>query len=391
MMPFFMENYANPASVYGPARKAKAAVTQARRRVAALIGAKPEEIYFTSGGSESDNWAIRGVAETGQPEQSETGQGQKYAVDCGGGETGQSEQNRTGHMITTRIEHHAVLHTCEALERKGWDITYLTPDQAGVVAPEDVERAIRPDTRLISVMFANNEIGTIQKVREIGQIAHNRGILFHTDAVQAVGHVPVRVDEMHIDLLSASAHKFHGPKGIGFLYIRKGTAMEPLIFGGAQERSRRGGTHHVPGIVGMGKAAELAMEKMGERMRRETELRDRLITDVLREIPDAILNGSRTGRLPNNVNICIPGVEGESVLILLDAHDICASSGSACTSGSLEPSHVLRAIGLTDDIARGSLRLTLSHETTEEEIGETVRVLKEIVGRLKQATDYSQQ
>lgn len=391
MMPFFMENYANPASVYGPARRAKAAVTQARRRVAALIGAKPEEIYFTSGGSESDNWAIRGVADATQATKTviseKTGdrsvERTPHAGDNTLCQTEEEGEKQKGHIITTQIEHHAVLHTCEALERQGWDVTYLAPDPLGIIAPEAVEQAIRPDTRLISVMTANNEIGTIQKIREIGEIAHSHGILFHTDAVQAVGHVPVQVDEMHIDLLSASAHKFYGPKGTGFLYIRKGTDICSLVYGGAQERSRRGGTHNVPAIVGMGKAAELAAEKMDGRMRRETELRDRLISDILREIPEAILNGHPDRRLPNNVNICIPGVEGETVLILLDAYDICASGGSACTSGSLDPSHVLRAIGIPDEAARGSLRLTLSHETTEEEIAQTVRRLKEITGRLR--------
>ncbi len=357
MLPYFRETYANPSAIYSFAGEAKKAVGIARERAAALIGAKPNEIYFTAGGSESDNWAVRAVAE------------------------GLSDKGR--HIITSKIEHHAVLHTCEYLEKRGYEVTYLDVDGEGMISPAALEKAIRPDTILISVMAANNEIGTIQPVAKIGEIAHARGILFHTDAVQAYGHVPLNVGEMHIDLLSASGHKLYGPKGVGILYIRENVRLQPLIHGGAQERGRRAGTLNVPGIVGFGAAAALAGETMQERAARETALRDYLIDRVLAEIPYTRLNGHRQERLSNNAHFCFRFIEGESLLILLDQRGICGSSGSACTSGALDPSHVLLAIGLPHEIAHGSLRLTLSAENTREELDRTVEALKEIVGRLR--------
>ncbi len=357
MMPFFRETYANPSAIYGFAGEAKKAVGIARERAAALVGAKPNEIYFTAGGSESDNWAIRSVAE------------------------GLSDRGR--HIITTKIEHHAVLYTCKYLEKNGYEVTYLDVDGEGKVSPEALEKAIRPDTILISVMAANNEIGTIQPIAKIGEMARERGILFHTDAVQAYGHIPLHVEEMHVDLLSASGHKLYGPKGAGILYIRENVRLLPLIHGGAQERGRRAGTLNVPGIVGFGKAAALAGETMRERAEKETALRDYLIDRVLAEIPYTRLNGHRQDRLSNNAHFCFRFIEGESLLILLDQQGICGSSGSACTSGALDPSHVLLAIGLPHEIAHGSLRLTLSAENTREELDRTVEALKEIVGRLR--------
>lgn len=357
MMPYFRDNYANPSAIYGFAGEAKKAVGKAREQAAALIGAKPNEIYFTAGGSESDNWAIRAAAE--------------------------GSANKGRHIITSKIEHHAVLHTCEYLERKGYEVTYLDVDSEGKVVPEALQRAIRPDTILISVMTANNEIGTIEPIETLGRIAHEKGILFHTDAVQAYGHIPLNVEEMNIDLLSASGHKLNGPKGVGILYCRENLRLGPLIHGGAQERGRRAGTLNVPGIVGFGTAAALSGETMQKRIERETTLRDYLIDRVLAEIPYTRLNGHRQDRLSNNANFCFRFIEGESLLILLDQKGICASSGSACTSGALDPSHVLLAIGLPHEIAHGSLRLTLSEENTREEIDRTVEELKEIVGRLR--------
>ena len=357
MLPYFRENYANPSAIYSFAGEAKKAVGIARERAASLIGAKPNEIYFTAGGSESDNWAIRAVAE------------------------GLSDKGR--HIITSKIEHHAVPHTCQYLEKQGYEVTYLDVDGEGKISPEALEKAIRPDTILISVMAANNEIGTTQPVARIGEIAKEHGILFHTDAVQAYGHVPLHMEEMHIDLLSASAHKLNGPKGVGLLYCRENVRLRPLIHGGAQERGRRAGTLNVPGIVGFGKAAAIAGETMQERCAKETDLRDYLIDRVLAEIPYTRLNGARQDRLSNNAHFCFRFIEGESLLILLDQRGICGSSGSACTSGALDPSHVLLAIGLPHEIAHGSLRLTLSAETTKEEIDVTVEALKEIVGRLR--------
>lgn len=357
MLPFFRETYGNPSAFYGYAKEAGKAVDQARKETADLIGAKPEEIYFTAGGSESDNWALRAAARA-------------YA-------------SKGRHIITSEIEHHAVLHTCEYLEEQGFEVTYLKVDSEGRISPEELEAAIRPDTILISVMAANNEIGTIEPLAQIGQIAHEKGVLFHTDAVQAYGHIPLDVEEMRIDLLSASGHKLNGPKGIGFLYIRQGVKLRPLLYGGAQERGRRAGTLNVPGIVGLGMAARLAGETMKERAAREAELRDHLIERVLEEIPYAGLNGPRSDRLPNNANFCFRFIEGESMLILLDQAGICASSGSACTSGSLDPSHVLLAIGLPHEIAHGSLRITLSEKTTQEELDYVVEELKKIISRLR--------
>lgn len=357
MLPFFTEHYGNPSSIYSFAGEAGKAVDEARRTIASAIGADASEIYFTGGGSESDNWALKATAEA-------------YA-------------SKGKHIITSKIEHHAILHTCEWLAKYGIEVTYLDVDENGLVSPEALKAAIRPDTILVSIMTANNEIGTIEPIAELGRIAHEAGALFHTDAVQAFGHIPINVDEMNIDMLSASGHKFNGPKGIGFMYIRKGVKIRSFIHGGSQERSRRAGTHNVPGIVGMAKAASLAVEQMNERMAYETKLRDHLIERVLNEIPYVRLNGHRTNRLPNNANFCFRFIEGESMLILLDQNGICGSSGSACTSGSLDPSHVLLAIGLPHEIAHGSLRLTLSEKTAMEDIDFTVDKLKEIIERLR--------
>ena len=357
MMPYFSEIYCNPSAAYSFATKGRIAIEEARNYAAKLIGASDMEIYFTSGGSESDNWAIKAVAE--------------------------SFSDKGKHIITTKIEHHAVLHTCEYLERHGFDITYLNVDSDGKVRLDELKKSIREDTILISVMTANNEIGTIQPVAEIGKIAHEKGILFHTDAVQAYGHIPINVDEMNIDLLSASGHKFNGPKGVGIMYIRKGVKIRSFIHGGSQERGRRAGTYNVPEIAGLGTAAKLAMENMAKRAEKEKELRDYFIDRISAEIPYTVLNGHREDRLPNNINFCFRFVEGESVLIMLDQAGICASSGSACTSGAIDPSHVLRAIGLSDEMAHESLRLTLSYENTKEEIDTVVGELKRIVERLR--------
>ena len=357
MLPYFTDKFGNPSSVYGFAANNKNKLTEARETIAGALGAKPEEIYFTAGGSESDNWALKCTAEA-------------YGI-------------HGGHIITTKIEHHAILHTCKYLENRGYDVTYLDVDENGLIDLNTLEAAIRPDTFLISIMFANNEIGTIEPVKEIGEIAHRHGILFHTDAVQAYGQIPIRVDEMNIDMLSASGHKFNGPKGIGFLYIKKGLKLKSFIHGGQQERGRRAGTENVPGIVGIAKACEIAMTEMEERMKKETELRDYLIERILKEIPYTRLNGHSRKRLPNNVNISFQFVEGESILIMLDMAGICASSGSACTSGSVDPSHVLLAIGLPHEIAHGSLRLTLGYENTKEEMDTVVDNLKRIITNLR--------
>jgi cysteine desulfurase len=356
MKPYFTEFYGNPSSIYSFAGNSKKAVEDARKTIADFLGARTEEIYF-SGGSESDNWALKATADA-------------YA-------------NKGKHIITSKIEHHAILHTCEYLEKKGFEVTYLDVDENGFVNPADVEKAIRPDTILVSIMTANNEIGTIEPIAEIGKIAKDHGVLFHTDAVQAFGHIPMNVDEMNIDMLSASGHKINGPKGIGIMYIRKGVKIGSFVHGGAQERQRRAGTHNVPGIVGIGKAVELARDNMKERMEYETKLRDHLISRVMEEIPYAKLNGDKVKRLPNNVNVCFRFIEGESMLILLDQNGVCGSSGSACTSGSLDPSHVLLAIGLPHEIAHGSLRLTLSEKNTMEEVDFTVDKLKGIIERLR--------
>ncbi|MBS4959719.1 MAG: cysteine desulfurase NifS [Clostridiales bacterium] len=357
MTPFFCETYGNPSSVYSFAEINKQAIDTSRARTAKVIGAKPEEIYFTGGGSESDNWALKATVE--------------------------AYKQKGNHIITSKIEHHAILHTCEYLEKMGCEVSYIDVDENGVIRLDELEKAIRPTTILISVMAANNEIGTIQPIEKIGEIAKKHQVLFHTDAVQAYGHIPIDVDKMHIDMLSASAHKINGPKGVGLMYIRKGVKIRSFIHGGAQERGRRAGTYNVPGIVGLGKAAQIAEEKMETRISYETELRDHLIHRVLTEIPFVRLNGHPKDRLPNNANFCFRFVEGESVLMLLDAKGICGSSGSACTSGSLDPSHVLLAIGLPHEIAHGSLRLTLSDETTKEEIDFTVEELKKIMERLR--------
>ncbi|MBD8914895.1 MAG: cysteine desulfurase NifS [Pseudobutyrivibrio sp.] len=357
MLPYFTEIYGNASAVYDFGQKCKQAMEDARETIAASIGTKAANIYFTAGGSESDNWALKGVAEA-------------Y------GDKGK-------HIITTKIEHHAILHTCAYLEQQGYEVTYLDVDADGLVSPEALRQAIRPDTILISVMFANNEIGTIEPIAELGEIAHEHGIIFHTDAVQAYTQVPIDVEKMHIDLLSASGHKLNGPKGIGFLYIRQGLKLKSFIHGGAQERKRRAGTENVPGIVGLGKAVEIAMETMEERTAKESALRDYLIARIEEEIPFAKLNGHRVKRLPNNVNFCFRFIEGESMLIMLDMAGICGSSGSACTSGSLDPSHVLLAIGLPHEIAHGSLRLTLGDENTKEQVDYVVDHLKEIVAKLR--------
>ena len=357
MLPYFTEHFGNPSSVYGFAAANKEVITRQREIIADTLGAKSNEIYFTAGGSESDNWALIATAEA-------------YA-------------SKGKHLITSKIEHHAILHTCEYLEKKGFEVTYLDVDENGIVDLEQLKSAIREDTILISIMYANNEIGTIQPIREIGAIAHEHGILFHTDAVQAFGQVPINVDEDQIDMLSASGHKLNGQKGIGFLYIRKGVKIRSFIHGGAQERRRRAGTENVPGIVGFGKAVERAVSTMEARTKKERELRDYLIERIEKEIPYCRLNGDRTKRLPNNVNFSFRFIEGESLLIMLDMKGICASSGSACTSGSLDPSHVLLAIGLPHEIAHGSLRMTLSEETTKEDLDYVVENLKEIVSNLR--------
>lgn len=357
MKPYFEEYYGNASSVYRFAGNSTKAVDDARRSIAEFIGAKSKEIYFTSGGSESDNWALKGVA---------------FA-----------NASKGKHIITSKIEHHAILHTCEYLEKQGFKISYIDVDENGVLNLEQLKQTIRDDTILVSVMFANNEIGTIQPVKEIGAIAHERGIIFHTDAVQAFGHIAIDVNELNIDILSASGHKFGGPKGVGIMYLREGIKIENLIHGGAQERGRRAGTYNTPGIVGFAKAAQIAKEKIEERAKAETELRDYLIGRVLAEVPFTKLNGHPKVRLSNNANFSFRFIEGESLLLMLDQKGICGSSGSACTSGSLDPSHVLLAIGLPHEIAHGSLRLSLSYRNTKEEIDKTVDDLKVIVERLR--------
>lgn len=357
MLPYFEQVYGNASSIYRFAGQAKKAVDDAREVVADYLGAKPKEIYFTAGGSESDNWALKATA---------------YA-----------KKDKGRHIITSKIEHHAILHTCEYLEKQGFEVTYLDVDENGVVKLDELKKAIREDTILISIMFANNEIGTIEPIKEIGKIAHEKGIIFHTDAVQAYGHVPINVDELGIDILSASGHKINGPKGVGIMYLRDTVKIGSFIHGGAQERGRRAGTHNTPGIVGFAKATEVAVKKLEKRHEYESALRDYLIERIENEVPYAKLNGHRTDRLSNNVNFSFRFIEGESLLIMLDQKGICASSGSACTSGSLDPSHVLLAIGLPHEIAHGSLRLTLSDETTKEEIDYVVEQIKFVVDRLR--------
>ena len=357
MLPYFTEHYGNASSIYQLGAQSKKAIQNTRSKIAESLHTDPSEIYFTAGGSESDNWALVATAEAYEP--------------------------KGKHIITSKIEHHAILHTCEYLEKKGFHITYVDVDENGIIKLDELKKAIRPDTILISVMFANNEIGTIQPIEEIGRIAKENGILFHTDAVQAYGHVPIDVEELHIDMLSASGHKLNGPKGIGFLYIRKGVKIRSFVHGGAQERGRRAGTENVPGIVGLGVAVEKAFSGMEERIRKETEMRDYLIGRIEKEIPYCRLNGDRVRRLPGNVNFSFEFIEGESLLIMLDMKKICASSGSACTSGSLDPSHVLLAIGLPHEIAHGFLLLTLDHENTMEEMDYVVDAVREIVEKLR--------
>lgn len=357
MLPYFEEDYANPSSVYRFAGRSTKAVDEARQTIADFLGCESREIYFTGGGSESDNWVLKSVAE--------------------------NFKDKGKHIITSTIEHHAILHTCDYLESQGYEITYVNVDENGILKLDELKAAIRPDTILISVMFANNEIGSVQPIAEIGKIAHEAGVLFHTDAVQAYGHLPINVQEMNIDFLSASGHKINGPKGIGICYARKTVKLGSFIHGGGQERGKRAGTHNTPGIVGFAKATELAKSKMEERIKYETKLRDYLIAQVEEKIPYARLNGHRVDRLPNNVNFCFRFIEGESLLMWLDQSGICASSGSACTSGSLDPSHVLLAIGLPHEIAHGSLRMTISDETTKEEIDYTVSELVSIVQNLR--------
>ena len=358
ILPYFMQYYGNASSVYTIARQSKKALETAREQVAKALHADPGEIYFTAGGSESDNMALKGVAE--------------------------ALEKKGKHIITTKIEHHAILHTCEYLEERGFEVTYLPVDEYGKISLEELKKAIRNDTILISVMFANNEIGTIQPIKEIGAIAREKGIYFHTDAVQAVGHVKIDVEEMNIDLLSLSGHKLCGPKGIGAIYIKKGVNIKPLIHGGAQEKRRRAGTENIAGIVGLGKAIELASEELEENTKKLVALRDKLIHGILEKIPYSKLNGHPTDRLPGNCNVSFEFIEGESMLLLLDSKGIAASSGSACTSGSLDPSHVLLAIGLPHEKAHGSLRLTLEHYNTEEEVDKVLEELPDIVSRLRE-------
>lgn len=358
MLPYFTEYYGNAGGIYGLGNKSKRAVIDAKETIAATLGAEPNEIYFTAGGTESDNWAVKACYET--------------------------YRDKGKHIITTKIEHHAVLHTCEYLSKQGAEITYLDVDEDGLIDLEQLEKAIRPDTILVSVMSANNEIGTVQPVKEIGKIAAKHGILFHTDAVQAYGQLPIDVAECHIDMLSASAHKFNGPKGVGFLYIGKKARIHSFIHGGQQERGRRAGTENIPGIVGMAAAVKRAYRIMEEKTAKEVELRDYLISRVEREISGTRLNGHRTNRLPGNVNFSFASVESETALIMLDMQGICASGGSACTTGSIDPSHVLLATGSSPETARGALRLTLSEENTKEEMDIVVEELKRIVGKIRE-------
>lgn len=355
--PFFNEIYGNASSLHTAGQIAKEHLESARADVAKCLNANADEIYFTSGGSESDNWALNSAAKYGALK------GKK-------------------HIITSAIEHHAILHTLDELKKQGFEVTYLPVYENGIVKVEDLKNAIRPDTVLVTIMFANNEIGTIQPVEEIGKICHEKGIIFHTDAVQAVGHLPIDVEKMNIDMLSMSGHKFHAPKGVGALYCRKGTPLFNFIYGGAQERNRRAGTENLPGIVGLATALKDATSEMEETAKREKYLRDKLFTE-LKKIPHSKINGDLEKRLPNNFNMCFEGIEGESLLLLLDEKGICASSGSACTSGSLDPSHVLLAIGLAHEVAHGSLRLTLSKYTTEEEIDATIKAVPEVVDYLR--------
>ncbi|AEV68447.1 cysteine desulfurase NifS [Acetivibrio clariflavus] len=358
MLPYFTNKFGNASSIYSIGRESKKAIEEARERVAKALGAMPREIFFTGSGSEADNWAIKGVA---------------YANKAKG-----------NHIITTAIEHHAVLHTCQYLESDGFEVTYLPVDENGLVSPEQVRKAIKPSTTLITIMFANNEIGTIQPIAEIGKIAKEHNIYFHTDAVQAVGNIPINVNELNVDLLSLSAHKFYGPKGVGALYIRKGVKITNFLHGGAQERGRRASTENVAGIVGLGKAIELATNNIEQYNKKLIELRDRTIEEITKKVPFVKLNGDRYKRLPGNVNFSFQFIEGESLLLMLDMKGIAASSGSACTSGSLDPSHVLLAIGLDHETAHGSLRITFGEENTHEDVDYLMEVLPAIVQRLRE-------
>lgn len=358
MLPYYKENFGNPSSVYSYGREARKAIEDSREKVAEILGADPKEIYFTSGGTESDNWAIKGVA---------------YA-----------NREKGNHIITSAIEHHAVLHTCEFLEKQGFKVTYLPVDKYGIVNVEDLKKAVTDKTILVSIMHANNEIGSIQPIEEIGEFLKDKKIYFHIDAVQTVGKIPVNVDKLNVDLLSLSAHKIYGPKGVGALYIRKATKILPFIHGGAQEKKRRAGTENVAGIVGLGVAADLANKELEVQRKHLMTLRDKLITGIKEKIPYVIFNGHPEKRLPHNVNVCFEFIEGESLLLNLDLKGICASSGSACTSGSLNPSHVLLAIGLKHEVAHGSLRLTLGKDNTEEDINYVLEVLPGIVDKLRQ-------
>lgn len=365
MLPFYARSYGNPSSIYDFGEKNKKAVMKSREIIAQSIHASTEEIFFTSGGSESDNWALQ------------------IAVN--------KNKSEKRHMITSKIEHHAILNTCKNLEKQNVGVTYLNVDETGIINIEQLKGSITPYTKLISIMFANNEIGTIEPIKEIGKIARERNIIFHTDAVQVFGHIPIDVDELNIDMMSASAHKFNGPKGVGFLYIRKGIEISPMIFGGGQEKGKRAGTENVPGIVGLGEATRLAIERMDQRYNREMKMRDYLTKRILNEIPYTRLNGSTQNRLPNNVNISFQFVEGENLLVLLDMAGICASVASACSSGASSPSHVLNAIGLTDEIAYGTLRLTLSEQNTIEELDYVVDSLKQIVLNLREkSSEYEE-
>ncbi len=357
MMPYLTTGYGNPSSIYSIGRESRKAIENAREQVSTALNCDPNEIYFTSGGSESDNWAIKGIA---------------FA-----------NENKGKHIITTNIEHHAVLHTCKYLEKYGFEITYLPVKNNGIIEINDLKKAIRKDTILISIMYANNEIGSIQPIKEIGEIAKESNIYFHTDAVQAIGNIPINLKELNIDLLSLSAHKFHGPKGVGVLYIKKGVNISNMIHGGGQEKKMRAGTENVAGIVGLGKAIELATKEIGKKSEYLITLREKLTKGIMDSIPDTILNGDPINRLPGNVNVCFKYIEGESILLMLDMKGICASSGSACTSGSLNPSHVLLAIGLPHEIAHGSLRLTLCEENTQEEIDYVLESLPPIIANLR--------
>ena len=358
MQKYYSELYGNPSSIYNFGQLAKKAVESSREKVARLLNSNPDEIYFTGGGSEADNWAIKGILS--------------------------ANEKKGNHIITTKIEHHAILHTCEYLEKKGAEVTYLDVDENGLVDIKQLEESIKDNTVLISIMFANNEIGTVQPIKEIGEIAKKHDIYFHTDAVQAVGNEVIDVKDMNIDLLSLSAHKIHGPKGVGALYIKKGTRIHNLIHGGAQEKNKRAGTENVPGIAGLGKAADIAYNNFDQKREKLIKLRDRLIEKIDKEIPECQLNGHREKRLPGNVNFSFKYIEGESLLLYLDMEGISASSGSACTSGSLDPSHVLMSIGLPHEIAHGSLRLSLSDYNTEEDVDYTVEKLINVVKRLRQ-------